>query len=179
MNFFASLKEISGAMSVVATLASCASSARDNAEWGIWSYSEKSDFCQVAEVVKLYNTSGAFRDRGTGLGALLEKGEDALLTQRYRDSDEHILRYITSSSNYLAQPGCVSEFEIERSVNGVREGRKSQYRFFQDVNGHVCKRTEFSYRLGAAANNRRTSGIVTSCLDPNTDAFSFNIERAS
>lgn len=179
MKLFVSFKEISGVLCLVATLASCASSARDIAEWSIWSYSETSDYCEVSEIVKLYHTSRASRGGGTGLGASLKRGEDALLTQRYRDSDEHILRYIISSSSYSTQPRCVSEFEIERSINGVREGRQLQYNFFQDVNGHLCKRTEFSYRLGAAANNRRTSGTVTSCINPNTNAFSFNINRTN
>ena len=179
MIFFTTFKEISGVLCLVATLASCATSARDNAEWGIWSYLETTDSCEVSEIVKLYKTSGEFRRGTTCLGALLKRGEDALLTQRYRDSDRHLLRYIISSPDYLARPGCVSAFEIERSIDGFREGFKMRYNFLQDEHGRFCRKHVFSYRLGAAANNRLTSGTVMSCIDPSTYKFSFDIDRTS
>ena len=164
-------------MCVSATLASCTSSARDNAERGIWSYSETSDSCEVSEIVKLYHTSRASRGWNTGLGALLKRGEDAILTQMYRDGDKHLLRYIISSPSYSDRLGCNSEFEIELSVDGFREGWKNTYSFFQDTHGRICRKRDFSYRLGMAANKRWTSGTVTSCIDPNSKTFSFDINR--
>ena len=177
MNCSTLSKKILGMMCVFATLASCTSSTRDNAERGIWSYSESSDSCEVSEIVKLYHTSRASRGGGTGLGALLKRGEDAILTQMYRDRDKHLLRYIISTPSYSAQPRCHSEFEIELSVDGFREGWKHIYSFFQDTHSRICRKRDFSYRLGMAANKRWTSGIVTSCIDPKTKAFSFDINR--
>ena len=118
---------------VSATLASCTSSALDNADWGIWSYSETSDACQISEIVRSYNTSGEFRRGTAGLGALLKRGEDAILTQMYRDGDKHLLRYIISSNSFSARPGCNSEFEIERSINGSRDCWKTTYSCFKTL----------------------------------------------
>ena len=177
MNFYTLSKKAFGMMCVSATLASCTSSTLDNADWGTWSYSETSDACQISEIVRSYNTSGEFRRGTTGLGALLKRGEDAILTQMYLDGDKHLLRYIVSSPSFSARPGCNSEFEIERSINGSREGWKNTYSFFQDTHGRICRKRDFSYRLGMAANKRWTSGTVTSCIDPNSKTFSFDINR--
>ena len=170
------LKSGSGISLFAIILASCASTSASQEDWNIWSYTEATDACEVSEIVKDYNSSGAFRNGAPKIGALLTSGEDAFLTQRYRDSDKDLLQYVVADSRFTTLSDCRSEFEIERSLNGVREGRSIQYEFVQ-INGRLCKESAFAYRLGAAANNRMTTGTITSCVETSTGAFSFNIAR--
>lgn len=164
-----------------AVLASCGGEPVKNRQIGIWSSDITNDGCRVYDIVADYYTSGAKQNvpPSSSLRSLFQ-GDDSFFWFKYRNRDWHVLRFIRQSEEFKFLDGCRSEFGIEGSVNGTRNGATELFLFESKEDEELCRITSFRFRgaSGTALEGKFTSGSVHSCIFLESGRTTFDVHRS-
>lgn len=174
-NFINRTKRYSFIGTTCLAILGCANSGMANIDFGIWSSDVMNDTCEVSQRLEQYWVSDQMNDLRKSSVLTLGPDKDSFLRNKHRDVDWHVLEYIVADASFSSPLGCQSSVVIEPSVDGSRAGVQYTYIFSFDRVEEFCRDTRFQHRLGRAAENALTSGIVRSCINPVSKQKSFDI----